>query len=136
MKIIRLLAFALAASLLAPSAANAARAHTPEQRLVGIWQDSKDPENIIQFFPDHSVRIYLPKRDGQALDAHWMTGTWALAPGGKLTLRLNVLANPGMTSIRNFTIVFTRRGFTVKAKGKVVGEQRRISEKTLKKHLW
>lgn len=136
MSTIRFLVLVLAACLLAPSAASAARAHTPEQRLVGIWQDSKDPENIIRFYANHSVRIYLPKSEGQPRNAHWIPGTWELAHGRELTLRLSIPDSPGATKIKKFTIVFTRKGFTVKEHGKVVGQQRRISERTLKKYLW
>lgn len=136
MSTLRLLVLVLAACFLTPSAASAARGHTPEQRLVGIWQDSKDPENIIQFYADHSLRIYLPKSEGQARNAHWIPGTWELARGGKLTLRLSMPGSPGMVKIKEFTIAFTRKGFVVKEQGQVVGRQHRISERTLKKHLW
>lgn len=132
----RFLALVLAACCLAPPAANAAAAHDADRRLVGIWQDDHDADNIIQFYPDHAVRIYLPKSEGQARNAHWIDGTWTLAGGGKLTMMLRMPENGGMSKVKKLRLTFTRKGFVVKEGGKVVGHQHRISEHTLKQHLW
>lgn len=135
---LRLLACVLAASLAAPAiAATQTPAPDAGRRLVGIWQDDKDPENIVQFNADRTLRIYLSPSEGQAQNAHWIDGTWTLAEGGKLTMQMNV-PGVGVSTIktRQLTLVFTRKGFIVKDGGKVIGRQHRISERTLKKHLW
>ena len=135
MKSLRLLALALLACCFTLPAA-ARPAHPAEQRLVGIWQDDKDPENIIQFFPDQRVRIYVSRRDGQADHLHWIDGRWQLARGRNLTMTLHIPTNGGMSRVRKFTLLFSKRGLVVKSRGKVVGSQHRISEAALKKHLW
>jgi hypothetical protein len=138
MKPTRLFALALAACCLVPAAhaATGAAAQAParEQQLIGIWQDDHDPENIIQFFPNHAVRIYVPKDDGQADNTHWVDGSWALA-GRELTLTLNTPGG-GMSRVKKFTVAFTRGAMVVKARGKVVGRQHRITGQALQKHLW
>lgn len=117
------------------SSAAAAPARVHEQALVGIWQDDHDPENIIQFYPNHAVRIYVPKSDGQARDVHWIEGTWALSRHD-LMLTLNMPSNGGMSRIRKFTVEFAGKKLVVKEDGQVVGRQHRITETALKKHLW
>lgn len=134
MKLFRLLALIL--TLLACGFSLPAAAHPAEQRLVGIWQDDHDPENIIQFFADHRVRIYIPRRDGQADQLHWIDGRWQLVRGRDLTMTLHMPSKRGESSIRKFTLLFRKQGLVVKSHGKVVGRQHRISEATLKKHLW
>lgn len=134
----RLIALALLACCLTQPAAaktsTAAPQHATERRLVGIWQDDHDPDNIIQFYPDHAMRIYLPRSEGGG--AHWIDGTWTLAPGGKLTMRMTVPGAGSTPKVKELTIVFTRKGFVVKEGGREVGRQHRISERTLKTHLW
>jgi hypothetical protein len=137
MKSFRLIALTLALLACWFSVPAAARpAHGTEQRLVGIWQDDKDPENIIQFFPDHKVRIYVSRRDGQVDKLHWIDGRWQLARGRDLTMTLHMPSNGGMSRARRFTLLFRKQGLVVKSRGKVVGRQHRISEAVLKKHLW
>ena len=137
MKSFRLLALTLALLACCFAVPAAARpAHAAEQRLVGIWQDDKDPENIIQFFPDHRVRIYVSRQDGQARQLHWIDGRWQLARGRDLTMTLHMPSNGGMSRVRKFTLRFRKRGLVVKSHGKVMGTQHRISETALKKHLW
>ncbi|HKB58768.1 MAG TPA: hypothetical protein VKC56_01860 [Gallionellaceae bacterium] len=137
MKSFRLLALTLALLACCFTGPAAARtAHPAEQRLVGIWQDDKDPENIIQFFPDHRVRIYVSRRDGQADKLHWIDGRWQLARGRDLTMTLHMPSNGGMSRVRRFTLLFRKQALVVKSRGKVAGRQHRISEATLKKHLW
>ncbi len=140
MKPTRLFALALATCCLAPAAhaATGAAAHAParEQQLIGIWQDDRDPENIIQFYPNHAVRIYVPKDDGQATNTHWIEGSWTLSGGRDLTMTLNIAANGGMSKVKKFTLSFSKNMLVVKARGKVVGRQHRITEQALQKHLW
>ncbi len=135
MNTIRLLILALLACCLAPAAA-AAPAAAPEQQLIGIWQDNQDPENIIQFLADHTVRIYIPKSEGQATNVHWIDGSWALSGGRALTMTLNMPANGGMSKVKKFTLSFSQGQLVVKSGGKVVGRQHRITEQTLQRHLW
>jgi hypothetical protein len=124
----------LACCISAPAAARPA--HAAEQRLIGIWQDNQDPENIIQFFPDHRVRIYVSERAGKAKQLHWIDGRWQLARGRDLTMTLRMPTNGGMSRVRKFTLRFLKHGLVVESHGKVLGRQHRISAATLKKHLW
>lgn len=134
MNTIRLLILALLACCLAPAAA--APAPAQDQQLIGIWQDNKDPENIIQFFANHAVRIYVPKSEGQSGNVHWIDGSWALAGGRELTMTLDMPANGGMSKVKKFTLSFSKGLLVVKSGGKVVGRQHRITEQTLNRHLW
>lgn len=134
--ILTLLAFALSILWLAPSAAIAAPARTAEHRLVGIWQDDMDPDSIIQFYPNHTLRIYLTPSEGKARNAHWIDGTWTLSRGRHLTMKLKMPQPGSKAKIRKFTIEFTRTGFTLGENGKVIARQHRIIEQTLRQHLW
>ncbi len=135
MNTLRLLALILAACCL-PPIASAAPARSPEQQLIGIWQDTPDRENIIQVYPDHSVRIYVPRSEGQPTKTHWIEGSWTLAQGRELTMTLHMPANGGMSRVKKFTLAFSKGTLVVKENGKVVGRQHRISEQALNKYLW
>lgn len=105
---------------------------------MGLWQDEKDHTNIIRFLPDHSLRIYVPKKTGEYLKVRWTSGTWALTEGHVLTLKLTMTTGEGGGEIRytTFDVSFVRGRMVVRQGGKVVGRQRRISEAQLKKYLW
>lgn len=135
MNILRLLALTLlACSLAFPAAARPAS--TNERQLVGIWQDDQDPENIIQFFPDHRVRIYVSRADGKHTGTHWIDGHWRLTHGHNLTMKLKMRSNRRGAHIKRFTLQFGKQGLVVKSGGKVLGRQHRISRVVLSKHLW
>lgn len=137
MNILRLLALTLLACCLAFPAA--ARGTSPaERRLVGIWQDDKDPENIIQFFPDHRVRIYLTRQEGQRSGMHWINGRWRLSHGRHLSMKLNMHGKGRASHIKHkrFTLLFRKHRLVVKSGRKVLGTQHRISRQALSKHLW
>lgn len=134
MNILRFLMLAvLACSLAFPAAARTLP--RAEQRLVGIWQDGKNPDNIIQFFPDHRVRIYLSREEGHASGTHWIDGHWRLR-GHHLTMTLNMRSKGRMSRVKHFTLQFARGKLVVKSGRKVLGRQHRISKKTLQSHLW
>jgi hypothetical protein len=120
----------------AMAAKPAAPAPSPEQQLAGLWQDEKDPENIIRFLPTHAVQVYLPKGEGKLKNMHWIPGRWSLAPDMTLTLHLNMSAGGGSTMTKTFKVSFEKGVMVVKSGGAVVGRQRRITEAALKKYLW
>lgn len=122
--------------LAAPSWA-ARHAYSPDSQIVGLWQDEKDPLNIIRFLPDHTLRIYVPRKTGEYINVRWMAGTWALH-GHVLKLKLTTTTGKGVAEVRHtaFHVSFVRGRMVVRQNGKLMGRQRRISEAQLKKYLW
>ncbi len=77
------------AMLLAPTA----RADMPkplEQRMVGMWQAQAPSTNVVQFFPDHTLRVYLTKKQGGPTKQHWYNGTWTITPQARLLVDMTV----------------------------------------------
>ncbi len=122
----------------ATAARQAHHARVTERQLLGVWQDEKDHQNIIWFLPNHTVRIYVPKKTGEYMHVHWMTGSWRLVHGNVLKLKLSLTTNDGVANFRltTFHISFAHGRMVVRQNGKVVGRQRRLSQAQLKKYLW
>ena len=93
MNTLRLLPALLGCVLALATAAQAAPDQPGEQALVGIWQEYEPASNLVQFFPDHTMRIYLTREEGGALNLHWIGGSWSLAPDLTLTMTLSANGN-------------------------------------------
>ncbi len=87
MKSVRiLLALALCFIFLAPAARAADELTATEKRLVGIWQEYEPAFNVVQFFPDRTMRIYLTKEEREQMRANFIPATWVVSPDNMLSL--------------------------------------------------
>ncbi len=99
MKTIRLLIllFASAMWLTAPSA-SAAEASL-DQKLVGLWEEYDPSSNFIQFFDDHTLKLYLTKEEGEGTATHYISGTWSISNDHILTMKLTANGNSMTRSV-------------------------------------
>jgi hypothetical protein len=89
MKSIRILFFlALSIISFAPAAMGADELSSTEKRLVGIWQEYEPSANVVQFYPDHTVRIYLTKEEREKMKTNFIQANWTLSSDSVLTLNL------------------------------------------------
>ncbi len=70
----------------APAAMGADALNSTEQRLVGIWQEYEPASNVVQFFDNHTVRIYLTKEERAQMKVNFIEANWAVSSKGVLTL--------------------------------------------------
>lgn len=85
-RILRRLPALLGACLIA-TALQAAPA--PDQALVGKWEVYEPtPSNVVEFLPDHTLRLYLTRKQGGKNNIHWIGGTWSLSENLILTSTL------------------------------------------------
>lgn len=82
------------AILLASPALRADMPQPLEQRMLGMWQALEHPANVVQFFPDHTLRLYLTKRQGGPTKQHWYSGTWKITPEARLLVDLAAAGGP------------------------------------------
>lgn len=75
--------------LLAPVAHCAETAQAADQRLVGIWEEFDPSSNVVQFFANHTVRIYLTEEEGSDSGLHWIGGTWKILPDSSLSMDMS-----------------------------------------------
>jgi len=104
MKTIRLLLFlVLSGAGFAPAAMSAEPLTASEQQLVGIWEEYSPSSNVVQFYPDRSMRIYLTQEEGAQMKLHWIEANWSVSPESMLTL--NFSAN-GKSFSQSVKLVF------------------------------
>ena len=98
MKSIRiLLALALSCVFLAPAALAADELSAAEKRLVGVWQEYEPASNVVQFFPDRTMRIYLTKEERDQMRANFIPATWVVSPDNMLSLTFTGKNGKGFT---------------------------------------
>ncbi len=105
MKLLRIL-FALALSLifLAPAAQAGDELSATEKRLVGIWQEYEPTSNVVQFFPDRTMRIYLTKEEREQMKVDFIPATWMVSPESVLTLTFT--AKSGKSFSQSITLEY------------------------------
>lgn len=70
----------------APAAMGADSLSSTEQRLVGIWQEYEPTSNVVQFFDNHTMRIYLTKEERAQMKINFIEANWTISDKGVLTL--------------------------------------------------
>jgi len=130
MKTIRLLLLLLIAGI---GFAGPAAASTPDERLIGTWEEYDPSSNVIQFFPAHTLKLYLTQEEGEESDSHYIGGTWSLSSGGILTMHMS-LGSKEMTQ----TVKVVFRGDEMVMVGEDDSEtiHRRLKGALPEKYVW
>ncbi len=84
----------------------AVRADLPplEQRMVGMWQALDSSASVVQFFPDHTMRMYLTKKQGGITNQHWLNGTWKITPEARLLV--DMIGGGGVVQHKEARVIF------------------------------
>ncbi len=134
MKLLRLFPPMLFFALLLASPALRADMPLPlEQRMVGMWQALEPPANVVQFFPDHTVRLYLTKKQGAPTNQHWLGGTWKVTPDARLMVEM--VANGGLMH-KEARVVFSGEDMSLVDDRMYETRHHRINGKLPKEFNW
>lgn len=125
MKSIRIL-FVLAMSLIgfAPAAMGADELNSVEKRLIGIWQEYEPTSNVVQFFPDHTMRIYLTKEERAKMNINVIEANWTVSP--KSVLTLNFTAKNGKTFSQSINLEYKGEEMWLVDEGKPTTKHHRL----------
>ena len=129
MKTIRIL---FAAAFLA-LAGCASQPQTPEQRVVGTWEEYEPNSNVTQFFADHTMKIYLTQEEGAEMKMHWIKATWTVSPDSVVTLSFS--AN-GKSFSESAKLSFEKDEMWLTQENGVVTKSRRLGGDIPEKYRW
>lgn len=133
MKAVRLLFLLFVSSILfASAAASAEPDQTPDQRLIGIWEEYEPSSNFVQFFPDHTVRLYLTEEEGGDSNTHWIGGKWSVS-GSILTMNLEANGNE---MSRQLKLVFDEKEMVMVDDDEGETRHRRYTGELPEKYRW
>ncbi|HEY5994277.1 MAG TPA: hypothetical protein VIU46_06695 [Gallionellaceae bacterium] len=134
MKFLRiLLLLALSITSFAPAAIGAEELASSEKRLVGIWQEYQPNANVVQFFPDHTMRIYLTKEEREKMKINFIQANWAVSPESILTL--NFSAN-GKSFSQSIKVEYQGEEMWLVDEGKTTTKHQRLSGEIPEKFKW
>jgi len=134
MKTIRALSLACLSGVLFLSHALAAEpAASPDQRLVGVWQEYQPDSGVTEFLPDHSLRVYLTKEERGAQNTHWISGSWKIAPGPVLQMDLSA---EGQSVHKEARLAFDKDELVLIDESKTEARHRRLSGELPEEYRW
>ncbi len=125
MKILRVLFFVVLSGIgFAPAAFGADALNQSEQRMIGIWQEYEPGENVVEYFADHTMKIYLTEEEGGSQAMHWIEAHWQIDQDNMLTLTIMVNGKPHSEKVK---LSFENDEMWLEDEDDVVTKQRRIS---------
>jgi len=88
MKTFRLLALLLATSLsFAPAALAGDALKANEKQLLGLWEEYSPGSNCVEFFDNHTMKIYLTEEEGRDTGGeHYIEASWSMDEKNVMTL--------------------------------------------------
>jgi hypothetical protein len=110
-----------------------AGSHTAvEKRMVGIWEEYAPGVNVVQFYSDHTMKIYLTEEEGRDKDMHFIVAKWRIS--GDMILTLDIEANGKEFSESTKVSFKDGEMWFIQEKGPIT-KQRKISE-VPEKYKW
>lgn len=134
MKTIRTLSLASLSGILFLSLAVAAEpAASPDQRLIGRWQEYRPDSGVTEFLPDHTLRVYLTREERGDGNAHWIGGSWKIAPGPVLQMDLSA---EGQAVHKEAKLAFDKDELVLTDETKAESRHRRLGGELPEEYRW
>jgi hypothetical protein len=133
MKTIKLLALLLVSGLwFAPAAQCTDALSDNEKRMIGIWEEYEPGVNVVQFYADHTMKIYLTEAEGKDQKMHFIQADWSLDKDNIMTLTITV---NGQSIAQKTKVTFEKGEMWLSGDDTATTKQRKITE-VPKRYMW
>ena len=134
MKTIRFLLILVLSTLgFAPAAFSAEPLTSTEQKLVGTWEEYEPSSNVVRYYSDRTIRLYLTEEEGSDTGTHYIEGSWSISPDSTLTMNLS--AN-GRSLTQTVKVVFKNDEMWLVDEEKGETKHRRLAGDIPEKYRW
>lgn len=122
--IFKLLIAMLVLSFTACSTAPSSALKPNEKQVLGIWEEYSPGSNCVEFYQDHTMKIYLTKQEGSSMGGrHYIEADWTLDEQNLLTL---TIAMGDKSFKQSAHVIFEKGEFWMKERNGTITKNRPV----------